>query len=278
MVRSYEVSALNFGDVSIGVSDREIRTWDSMQTKVFALDLQLSTLEELQTYATTGSTIPYRMKSHLAEFFEAKREVVILGRTVEEQRESSYDSPPHLYALSVDSLTWRKLKAKGRAPSSYYEGESCLLAKKETMYVYTVMHEEDNFFCRLYMLTYERTAPVWSLVNTSGNIPTHLTSSCMDLMPDGGLLLFGGDFQRREEASQIYKYDISTAAWTKAKSINNGSVLGTNEFWLEGKVSNNKLRHRSVCSRDEVWYFGGGAKSRAVEYELGEVLLLSLRN
>ena len=276
MVRSYEVSAPNFGDVSIGVSDRESRRWDLMPTRVFALDLQLSALEELQTYATTGSTIPPRMKSHLAEFFEAKREVVILGRTVEELMESLYDSPPHLYALSVDTLTWRKLKAKGRAPSSYFDGESCLLAKKQTMYVYTVMHEE-NFFCRLYMLTYDRATPVWSLVKTSGNVPTQLTSSCMDLMPDRGLLLFGGDFQGPEEPSQIYKYNISTAVWTKAKSVNNGSVLGPNDFRLEGKVSNNKSSHRSVCTGDEVLYFGGGGNSRGVEYELREVLLLSLR-
>ena len=251
--------------------------WDLMPMKVCALDLQLSTLEELQTYATTGSTIPPRMKSHLAEFFEAKREVVILGRTFEELMESSYDSPPHIYALSVDTLTWRKLKAKGRAPSSYFDGESCLLAKKQTMYVYTVMHEEDNFFCRLYMLVYDRATPVWSLVNTSRSVPSQLTSSCMDLMPDGGLLLFGGDFQQREEPSQIYKYDVSTAMWTKAKSVKNGSVLDSNEFWLEGKVSNNKLGHRSVCTGDEVWYFGGGGNSRAVKYELSEVLLLSLR-
>ena len=212
------------------------------------------------------------MKKHLAEFFEAKREVVILGRTVEELMAGSYGSPPHLYALSVDSLTWRKLIAKGRAPSSYCGGDSCLLAKKETMYVYTVMHEQ-NFFCRLYMLTYELTTPVWSLVNTSGNVPTHLRNSCMDLIPEGGFLLFGGDFLTPEVPSRIYRYKTSTAVWTRAKCINNRSVLGPNEFWLEGKLRY-RTRHTSVCTGDEVWYFGGNGKSSVI---LSEVILLSLR-
>ena len=248
---------------------------DLMPMRVFALDMQLSALDELQTYATTGSTIPPRMTTHLAEFFEAKREVVTLGRTLEEVTENLFNSPPHLYALSVDSLTWRKLKAKGRAPSSYFGGDSCL-AKKEMMYVYTIMREE-ICFCRLYILTYELTTPVWSIVKTSGNVPTQLTSSCMDLTTDGSLILYGGNFQRPEEPSQIYKYNTSTAGWTRANCIDDGSVLGPNEFRLEGKLQH-RTGQRSVCTGDEVWYFGGGGNSRAVEYELSEVLLLSLRN
>ena len=129
---------------SVGVNERESHMWDLTPTKVSALDFQLSALEELQTYQTSGSMIPPRMTRHLAEFVEAKREVVILGRTLKEPRENRFDSPPNIYALSVDKLTWRKLNAKGRAPSSYLEGKSCP-TKKETMYVCTVMQEENVF-------------------------------------------------------------------------------------------------------------------------------------
>lgn len=257
-------------DRPTGIDKQILLGGDVLPMLVYMVDLNDLVVKELSTYSTTlGINKPAHMYLHIAEFFEAKREIVIIGRSMESHRSAEpYSFPSQQYALAVDSMCWRKLDAKGRAPREVFPGASCLFEEQQTMYVYSSLHEDD-FVGELYMLHYRERGPVWSLVDTHGIVPRELTNSCLDLLPGGSLLLFGG-YLARTESDQLYKYDVSTGVWSKGTE--GGKPLGPYEFQVRGKFRR-KADHTSVRTGTKIWYIGGGKSSGVA---LSRVLLLDV--
>lgn len=179
------------------------------------------------------------------------------------------NTPIHLYTLNLDSLTWRKLEAQGRAPGNVISHASCLHTANGIMYVYTSF-ARTNHVGELYVMNYQRDIPVWSVVRTTGRRPVELTESCMNMTPNGRLLLFGGDFELRA-SDHLFEYDTLTAVWNKGRK--KSSRQQQNEFHVRGKARSRRC-HTSVCAGDKLWYIGGGDDDFI---PLSEVLMLDLK-
>lgn len=261
---------VRLGKTALGLDKHIMFYGGTMMMRAYTINLPLLELEELQTHCILGSDGPPQTSSHLAGFFEAKREIVIVGRSKEDYgRENPHDHPPHQYALSVDSMTWRKLDAQGRAPAEYFPNATCMFEREQTMYVYSSLREDDAVG-ELYIMDYKGRNPVWSLVATHGKVPTELSGSCLDMLPNRSLLLFGGYFAGGE-SDNAYKYDVSTAVWTKAAKER--ARLGQYDFEVKGKFRP-RMDHTSVCIGGQIWYFGGGKDNKVF---LSDVLVLDLQ-
>lgn len=277
----YNHSATLIDDKLLIIASNETKGSNGNRTRdlrpripTFTIDLQNLEVEDLCTYSSLGSSLPPLLIAHMAGYFEAKREIVIIGRCRERDMPAGRaNSPLDHFALDVETMIWRKLVTRGKAPSEYKGAATCVCAANKTLYAF-ISPYDDFEVAELYVMNYQTHAPVWSLLKAHGNAPLEMTSSSIDLIPGSQLLLFGDE--QEEESDIVYKFDIATAVWSKGSFRNSGSLLGPNEFEMRGRFEARSL-HTSVSTGEKLLYFGGIGLIEEEPIPLNRVLELDLR-
>ena len=161
---------------------------EDRKMEVTAVDLINLEVEMLETSLYETHCVPSHTWKHVAEFFEAKREIVVHGG---EPKVENGLITNQLYALDVDTKTWRKLSYKGAQPTDQASHMSCLNATGDEMFVFASYYS-DPTLSELYLFDYQGSVPCWELIKCTGNIPTGLYGGCLILVQGRYLFLFAG--------------------------------------------------------------------------------------
>ena len=214
---------------------------------VAEVDLIFMKANIVETYLHHSKDMPSHTWKHVAEFFEAKREIVVHGGRPKMRNARASEQ---LFALDVDSKVWRKLSYKGAPPRAQASHMSCLNATGDGMFVFA-SYDSDPTLSELYLFDYRGRVPKWEHVKIGGTLPPGLYGGCLSLVHQRYLILFAGtvDGQIRDD---VYQYDVHTSRW--AVGIYDGENA---EFKVKGSRPPVKSRHSGVVWNGSILYIGG---------------------
>lgn len=200
--------------------------------------------QQLSLLETSGNTPP-RVKRHVAEFFEWRREVVVFGGTRLEDRAFSNN----LAVLNVDAMEWRKLDAKGRRPPPQSSHMSC--ASRNRMFIF--VNYDDPLLSNLFVLDVRYAAAAWSTLERRGRVPPGIYGGSLVLI-GRYVLLFGGILAEKFVTS-LYICDLEEQVWYKQRQDSTEDVQYT--FSVAGAEPPARARHVGVYDSTKLRYYGG---------------------
>ena len=238
----------------IGGGNDGVHSSVDRKIEVFQVELVALQVHSVETSLLQPNNVPSHTWKHIAEFFEGKREIVVHGGR---PRMYNAGATNQLYALDVDSKTWRKLHSTGAPPPFVSSHMSSLNVTGDGMFV-TASYIDDESMMSLYRFDYSGRVPSWENISTDGSVPPGLFGGSMNLLHGRYLFLFGGVL-RDQYRNDLYIHDIDTSRWTKGIAQERNAVA-EDSFTVGGLWPPTKSRHSGIIWNESVLYVGGGGE------------------
>ena len=193
--------------------------------------------------ATYGKAPEY-IFSHSSGFLPANDTIVLLLKNLQIRATGM------LYSLHIDTLTWKPLRAKGRAPESRSRHACC--SGKDKLYFFGGLDGNSVILDDLFILSYAKEQYLWTWPSTRGTFPPSLFGATLTNVC-GKMFLFGGQ-GLSSSTNHLYIYDPEQNTWTDA--------------WMTGEVPGPRAAHRCVQSPRGILVLGGTYDSLASYYHI----------
>ena len=206
---------------------------------------EFSLIEDKLGFVEASGDAPSRVRRHVSEYFDWRREVIMFGG----KRVEDGVFTDELTALNVDTMRWNKLYAKGEKPPPQSSHMSC--ASRDKMYIF--VSYDDPVLSNLFVLDVQRASPSWSIVKQRGSVPPGIFAGSLVLV-DRYIVMFGGALASSYVQS-LYICDLERETWYKARDSSGEEAQYT--FTVQGPEPPLMGRHTGIYDSERIRYYDG---------------------
>ena len=124
---------------------------------------------------------------------------------------------PVMWYTSLGSATWTQLSNAGDIPGARYGNAMAVLPDGETAVMFGGHEGKDGgYLGDAYKMVVSGTTTTWAQLSHVGDTPSARWTHEMTAIPDGRIIMYGGETESSLYSEEIYTLDVSgsTATWT----------------------------------------------------------------